>query len=507
MSASTLVPTAKRQTAITDVYDEQRRTFLVRYPLGLVVGLGLSGVLAVALTGFLGYPDDAPVVHTLFEHGWPLFLWLAAMLVTLQASIFRHHSLRRKLVASLVTSVISVIIVAIVYYFRFPVQTFIQQLIQAILHQRILLRMLVRTPWLYALINFGIIAIFWLDALHRWRRRSRGLDPLEQAGAQLARTPANLPELNELVAGDLFAGTALALLLALIFRSDVIQLLWSAVHANVTVTGCTVAWPVGACVAPGGGTHNPPTLTFIDLVLALISLPLGLLLSALSALVNGMRSLRGASGTETPIWPVAPDEAPVRAITIYVLTTLWQTVRSIFIRNVPLAEEPLPEDAAELLRSLRNILWPLLTLGGMFAAAFCADDIQAYLHSSKGIILVLTAATPAVIWGIVAHACIVVSAALLAYRARVVENTARLMALVGFTLLLTLWIFTLALWGVNQFVLLTHITSRHPFDPPAWATALSFAALAIFGFSRLLRRGARTSTIQSEHGAPESSAY
>ena len=46
--------------AITDLYDEQRRTLLIQYPAWLVVALGLAGVVTFAATGFLSYSSDAP---------------------------------------------------------------------------------------------------------------------------------------------------------------------------------------------------------------------------------------------------------------------------------------------------------------------------------------------------------------------------------------------------------------------------------------------------------------
>ena len=77
--------------AITDVYDERRRTFLVQYPIWVVVLLGLAGVLAFALTGFLGYKDgfnnDSSGVYFVFKEGWPLFLWFCALIMALEISI------------------------------------------------------------------------------------------------------------------------------------------------------------------------------------------------------------------------------------------------------------------------------------------------------------------------------------------------------------------------------------------------------------------------------------
>ncbi|HEU5348741.1 MAG TPA: hypothetical protein VFU63_09035, partial [Ktedonobacterales bacterium] len=76
--------------AITDVYDERRRTFLVQYPIWMVVVLGLAGVVAFALTGFLGYTDDPPVQYEAFKEAWPLFLWFCALIMALEISILRN---------------------------------------------------------------------------------------------------------------------------------------------------------------------------------------------------------------------------------------------------------------------------------------------------------------------------------------------------------------------------------------------------------------------------------
>ena len=40
--------------AITDLYDEEQRAFLVHYPVLLIVGLGLAGVAAFALLRWSG---------------------------------------------------------------------------------------------------------------------------------------------------------------------------------------------------------------------------------------------------------------------------------------------------------------------------------------------------------------------------------------------------------------------------------------------------------------------
>jgi hypothetical protein len=66
------------------------------------------------------------------------------------------------------------------------------------------------------------------------------------------------------------------------------------------------------------------------------------------------------------------------------------------------------------------------------------------------------------------------------------------MGLVGFILLLTFWIFSLALWGVHQLLINLNVTGRTPFSPPSWMTGISLALLIIFGAVVLLRRSRAT---------------
>ena len=108
--------------ALTDIFDDSRGTLLVRYPAALIVGLGISGIIAFAITGFLGYPlaKDSPITleWRLFHQPWALFLWLCALLLTFQATVFRNPQLRRRLVAMLTTTVISIIVIGIAYHQR-----------------------------------------------------------------------------------------------------------------------------------------------------------------------------------------------------------------------------------------------------------------------------------------------------------------------------------------------------------------------------------------------------
>src|SRR6185437_6691465 len=163
--------------AITDVYDESRRTFLVQYPIWVVVLLGLAGVVAFAMVGFLGFQDgfqnDSSVVYEVFKQGWPLFLWFCALIMALEISILRNPKLRGQLVATLVVTLISMVIVGIIYFYRVNFLQLIQDILQSV-NIRVLLENICGGKFLYAFINFAMIAVFWADTIRRWIRSAQG---------------------------------------------------------------------------------------------------------------------------------------------------------------------------------------------------------------------------------------------------------------------------------------------------------------------------------------------
>ena len=500
--------------AITDVYDEIRRTFLVQYPIWVVVLLGLAGVLAFALTGFLGYQDgfhnDSSGVYYVFKEGWPLFLWFCALIMALEISILRNPKLRGQLVATLIVTLISIVIVAIIYFFGGG--NFFK-LLQDFLQQVLNIRFLINIQGgkvLYALINFGMIAVFWIDTIRRWIRSSRG-QPVNSrvdiglGGTKTSAGPADNPTLQELISGDLIAGAALVALLALVFRSDVLSAFSSVLGINVPVDNCATVWPFGVCTPPGGGLANPPTLTFIDTIQALIYLPLGLLILALSAMLSGFGAVGGVNEQligQTDIKPIT-DESSTESVSEQVSLTVINTLRSALNRRLRIALD-------NMLYSLRNAVWPVLILIGVIAVASAAKFTRLYLHLQGDMITCgpntagqaknLCAPTLdfygwpyqyiiyAGLFGILAVVTIVLAMTILVFRIRVAENTIRFLGLIGFILLLTFWIFSLALSGFNGLLKLTGATLREPFPPFGAATIISLAALIIWGAIALIRR-------------------
>jgi membrane protein implicated in regulation of membrane protease activity len=211
--------------------------------------------------------------------------------MTLQISILRHPSLRRQMVATLIVTVFCIIFVGVTYYYNKAILDWLNSFLSYLLGQHIILRLIGDWPWTYTFINFAIIAIFWVDTLRRWVRRARGKTPTRRVDLTTGEVTreyatADEPTMQELISGDLIAGAVLCLVLAVIFRDSVISFFSQALNVGINVQTCTVSWPIGVCTPPGGGLHDPPTLTFIDLIQALVYLPLGLLILAPSTGVS-----------------------------------------------------------------------------------------------------------------------------------------------------------------------------------------------------------------------------
>jgi hypothetical protein len=497
------------QYAITDVYDEKRRTFLVQYPIWVVVVMGLAGVAAFALVGFLGYQDgfhnDPPVVFEIFKQAWPLFLWFCALIMALEISILRNPRLRLELVAALVVTILSMVIDGILYFYKVDFLSLLQDLLQKILNIRVLLAQVKFGKFLYALINFGLIAIFWIDTIRRWIRGAQGKPinsriDISLGGARTTSGSRDNPTLQELISGDLIAGAALVALLAVIFRSDLLTAFSNVLGINAPVTNCITVWPFGACTPPGGGLTNPPTLTFIDTIQALIYLPLGLLILALSAMLSGFGAVGGVDeqslGQREP-QPVVVnnEETSTESVSEQVSLTVINTLRSALNRRLRLALD-------NMLYSLRNAVWPALVLVAVIAVASSAKFTRLYLHLQSDVNTCSVACKPTLdsygwpyqyviyagLFGILAVVAIVLAMTLLVFRIRVLENTFRFLGLIGFIILLTFWIFSLALSGFNGLLKLTGATVREPFPPFGVATVISLAALLIWAAIVIVRR-------------------
>ena len=469
--------------AITDLYDTQRGTFLVPLPLWLILTLGISGVVAFAMVGFLGYKGDPSI----FEKPWELYLWLCALMITLLVTIFRHKSLRGYLIAMLAIALLWIIIVYLVQFPGGVIRRFFEHYLPLLADEQLT----------YVIINFGIIAFFWVDTIRRWIRRAQGLRLHPEidltTGERIDEKvdPEDQPSMAELVSGDLLAGALVTAILSYIFLPIVIS------HIVITsppLNACNLAvsFPPSDCLSSG---VSYVTLNFLDQVQALGYATVGFLVLGLAAMLGGFGSIGGARvpiGVAKAVNAVVAGGGPVVApITTGVAETVADALRAALNRR-------LRELMGSVGRSLRNIVWPILLFLATYGIYSVSINIQSYLHaqgllhlnikvSGNALIYVLYA----VVWGLVSALSVAFSAALALFRWHVADNTLRFLGLIGFILALTFWIFSLGLWGFN--ILLEQFISTivRPFDPPSWATAASFILLVIFGGYVLLTESGR----------------
>ncbi len=485
VAKSETLPAAKY--AITDLYDEQKQTFLIQYPPLLIVVFGLVGVAAFALSGFLGYiPQgqtllNAPFIERVFHEPWPIFFWLCALMIALQTSIFRDSMLTRQRVQTLIVSFISIILVILLYFYR-------DQLLNITNALGSFLRSLnipIGSGLVYAIINYGIIAIFWFDTIRRWFRRYQGkpiapqIDIFQRKVVKDASLTL-MPSLSELISGDVIAGGVLTALLWLLFSPSSLQAIGSAIGYS------------------GPAEHCYLSCNIVDRNQTFIYFPLGLMILALTAVVNGLGELNAVNRKTIAIEAAASassldstgkgTKGVVQTIIEVLLAAISRQFLNFF-RNLALA--------------LRAAAWPALIFIGTAGLAVAAKYIEYYMHANScrvnssacdlfsapnDFTHMLLYGGIAAIGGTAAVLCITSAAALLVYNVHVAQNTLRFASLTGFIILLTLWIFELALSGFNELLSVLGVTQRWPFAQPELLTGISFAALVIYGAQLFISR-------------------
>jgi hypothetical protein len=515
--------------AITDVYDPKKRRILVRFPHGLLLTLGLTGVIAFGLMGYLGYREDNTFLGLVFHKAWPLFLWFSALVFTLEVAVLRHPRLRRQLTEALVVTIICMVFVG----FSALDPGLLRYILTNLLNIRIAIPQIGQSPWTYAILNFGVLLVFWLDTIRRWIR-SRSGQPAARSidlgfGTLEIGEAADLPTLPELIAGDLIAGGVLAALLSLIFRAEVINPIADALQVGVNITTCVVSWPIGHCVG-GGGLTDPPTLSKMDLIQALIYLPLGFITLALTATANAFNAASDsptqtapapAPGTalaadnesravSTQVLPVNEQtEKGRQSATVSVTGTIIDALRGALNRRIRLAID-------NLLLALRNVVWPLMILLGMVALGQAAQNITFYLHlqsdqrtctqtanafpdAASCHVALLDIAQNQQYLALASSVALVVAAAvaltlalmMLIFELRVADNIFRFLGLAMFIGALTLWIFSLALSFSNILFNLTGLTQREPFPLFGASTISSLLVFLIACATLLAGKGRR----------------
>jgi hypothetical protein len=503
----------------TDLYCVPLRQSLVRYQLLLTVGLIATGVVALLLTGFVGY-YYCPLIqingqlyctsfqadrwyHVLFlSEPWPLYLWLSAIMVLLQVSILRSAALRSRLIATLVMTLISIGVVAYVY---FNGQGKVARYLFSLLYH----------PLTYAIINFGLLLLLVINSFRRWLGYRAGTETPPWLRQLMVADPGRSQiylrkQAGELFAGSLIAGMLLSAVLAVVFTQPFLGTVFGAAGGSTIACGHTVVHPnatlqtlqqvttslhlnskdffdqliagtwlkdhqVYPCPVPFllSSSIQLAGISLFDQILAAIFFVLAMLVLGNTAFAAGLDPLMEASTRERADAVSATDatgESPAEESVKRVSDTVLDTLREAVERYV------LPS-ARQAVLSVRIIVWPALILIGSFSFALCARYVQYYLHHydpstncsaglpgscqpPNSLTYLVPDLVPAVAFGAVALICTVTSIALFLPSGRVATNSFRFLGRVGFVVLLTFWMFSLALFGLNWLLVDVQLVPR-----------------------------------------------
>jgi hypothetical protein len=393
------------------------------------LAFAMSGLIVFAITGLFGYVSrpgsgflsldfSSPLAFfdTLFRKPWLLFSWLCALIFILQAAILRQQPLtenrRRQQQWTYAVTGLCIIVVALIDLagsrILTPISNFIDLIGQIFQNNHGILFRLIASPWFYTLVNFAIIAWLSIRAARRAirLRAERAKVRAEYEAAAPSDKPVaeqrldQLPEMHELIIGDLLVSSAIVLALSFVVRYELLQYLIPQPVPPGDVPAfdaCSVALP-SRCPP----SHRPlytDTLSFYDLILALFGLVAGVALAAVIAQAMAPADVHKDPQTaavdhglaQVPTADAVPpnpdsDLPPVRTPTFGRLAhAAADELLAILVRPfAPVGSEqdgePSPYDPLAVLRSLA---WPLLILGGIAAAGGCARETAFVLHHAR----------------------------------------------------------------------------------------------------------------------------
>lgn len=186
-----------------------------------------------------------------------------------------------------------------------------------------------------------------------------------------------------------------------------------------------------------GADGHGIALSQIDRLLALFCLPLGFMVLAITATLNGLSAVRAVNAKLAR--PIPGIAGTSDSVTAQVSLVLFNALRSTVDRYARLI-------LLRILLSLRNVFWIILVFIASFGLAILSLQIQDYLHhwprNPADLVVAALAAGVAVLG-------FILSAALLLFSRRVATNSLRLLGWVAFVLGLTFWLFSGTMLGIN----------------------------------------------------------
>jgi hypothetical protein len=523
---------------------------LRRLSIRPIPALAASGLIVFAITGFLGYcPGNANTcsanldfssiptfIDSIFLRPWLLFLWLCALVYTLQTAMLAEEK-RAWRYSMYVTTTICIVLVGVFDFYGREIISAVEDLLRQLLGQPGLFFRLISDPWLYSLVNFGLILLLGIGVLSRAlrlrheRAKAAQQERSDEQSAKGFPAVSDLPEMHELVIGDVLVRSCLVLMLSVALRVDILQtviprpnssLLQDTTLGITAFNHCSVALP-GRC---------DPSLSFLDLIIALLGLVASVALAATFTQDTAERTAAGtaieprsavtAHGVDSPAMPNTPsdtrrpDSTPMgEKRSSPSLNGIGPTVADALIDILVHPFEPVgaggegKQSSYDPLAIVRVLVWPLLILIGIFSTGLLARATQQVLHHAPSIIPDIPR-VPGAPWigafptdrflnalmatgaGTLALIGIVLSAGVITNRRAVAARGVDFARRNGFITLVLFGTYSLALWLFQ--VLLSLFFSLPSGDmrlrafDPGFLTYLSFALLLWFGLPRLLAR-------------------
>lgn len=354
-----------------NLIDQIGEVFRVKIPpwfdFTLVVGLVLIGTAAFGVAGFLGYPYQADWMQSaVFHKPTALFVFGCLLFLVLQHVILQHPAGTKPSESdpvivkpgqptfALVATLVSIAIIVIADLAPHQVNQFLNALRQLLQYSNVLQLIVVLIDLYFLIVVLVDFSIRWLTDISRIVANRRD---------KIARTQQFAKFLSGF-SNDTIAAAILALVLAVMFQTQVFSLLFQALtlvaHTGFSSLGtvppindCTLSFNSGcAALPPHYNPNQLPTITYVDVVFA-GAMGFAGIVSFVGYLAGGLIALH-------------PERRQG--------DTVVEALRNFKIRKALL----LAFEA--IITPLRRALWPAIVFAGVLCIAIAAKVCQRYLQ-------------------------------------------------------------------------------------------------------------------------------
>ena len=519
----------------TTIFCVQKQRAVVKYPTTLLVTLLLLAFAAVLVTAFTqpeGGDNNSSFLATVFVYKpWLFYSFVGLLLLVWEGSFLRSRPFQRWLIWSV--TVIALLIVGLF--------TAKPDLVTTLQNSQGL-KDFFTSPWLYIIANL-LFVLFWLyQTVRRRLRRDKSRPPATIFGEPNLEENAAIAE-TEYTSGDLLAGAIIFLFSSFVFPFLYLAIanygltrIPAAQNMNPPQT-LPLTWLFDnfgqmTYLRIGGDLTHPTdgiSVVFLDLAIAALLFAVSTISLLIVTYNQGLQEIEAVDDTgklpritptSSAVLPSAESltaaaEAPADLSTPTLTTigdpsaaetreeiehTVVDTVVRVASEGLRRALLSLRIVAGSAALSIRNILWPLAVfVGAAFTAAMSAV-VYTYLHSpdkfpnadwstfngmhgiGPSFLNWLTSWLEIVGFGLVVLALFTIAIALLTRAQAVLPDALNFLRWFGLLVILTYWIFALAVLGLNaayrfqEFVNTTTKTSNF-YLPNPWPLAFDLTAI------------------------------